>query len=149
MAAITRWDPLREITNLRQQVDRLWDRTTAWPDLWAQMTEEFGVSLDVAEEDKAYTVKASLPGVKPEDVEVTLANNVLTIKGEAKEDKTIDKDNYHLRERRFGSFLRRVALPLAADAEKVEATCKDGVLTVQVPKSPEVTAHKIAVKSSK
>lgn len=149
MTSITRWDPLREITSLRQQLDRLWDRTTAWPDLLAQMTEEFGVALDVAEEDKAYTVKASLPGVKPEDIEVTLNNNVLTIKGEAKEDKTTDKGSYHLRERRFGSFLRRVALPLAADVEKVEATCADGVLTVQVPKSPEVTPRKIAVKSTK
>jgi HSP20 family protein len=149
MTSMTRWDPLREITTLRQQLDRLWDRTTAWPDLWAQMTEEFGVALDVVEEDKAYTVKASLAGVKPEDIEVTLDNNVLTIKGEAKEDKTIDKESYHLRERRFGSFLRRVALPLAADVEKVVATCADGVLTVQVPKSPQATPHKIAVKSTK
>jgi HSP20 family protein len=149
MTTITRWDPLREITSLRQQLDRLWDRTTAGPDLWAQMTEEFGVALDVAEDEKAYTVKASLPGVKPENIEITLDNHVLTIKGEAKDDQTIDKGSYHLRERRFGSFMRRVTLPLAADVEKVEATCTDGVLTIQAPKSPEDTPHKIAVKSSK
>jgi HSP20 family protein len=113
------------------------------------MTEGFDMALDVAEDDKAYTVKASMPGVKPEDIEVTLANNVLTIKGEAKEDKTINKGSYHLRERRYGSFMRRVALPLAADVEKVEAACDNGVLTVHAPKSPEVAPHKIAVKSTK
>ncbi len=148
MTALTRWDPLREITSLREQLDQLWDKTLARPDRWTQVAEEFGVALDVAEDDKAYTVKASLPGVKPEDIEVTLNNNMLMIKGEAKEDKTIDKGSYHLRERHFGSFLRRVALPLAADVEKVEATCEAGVLTVHVPKSPEMSARKIAVKSA-
>jgi HSP20 family protein len=129
-------------------MDRLWDKAMAWPDLWGHALDEFGVAVDVAEDDKAYTVKASVPGVKPEEIEVTLANDVLTIKGEAKEDKTIEKDNYHLRERRYGSFLRRIALPLAAETEKVDATYENGVLTVHVPKSPEVTPHKIAVKSA-
>jgi hypothetical protein len=100
------------MTSLRQQMDRLWDRAMVWPDLWAQPLDEFGVAVDVAEDDKTYTVKASVPGAKPEDIEVTLANEVLTIKGEAKEDKTIDKRNYQLRERRYGSFLRRVALSI-------------------------------------
>jgi HSP20 family protein len=104
------------------------------------------LALDVAEKDDAFIVKASVPGVPAEDVEVTLTDNVLTIKGEMKADKEINEENYHLRERRFGSFMRSVTLPTAVDADKIEAVNENGVLTLTLPKAEAVKPKKIEVK---
>ncbi len=91
-------------------------------------------------------MKASIPGVDPNDVEVTLTDNTLTIKGEVKEETDVEERNYHLRERRFGSFTRNVTLPLPVDADKVEATHENGVLSLRLPKTEAVKPKKISVK---
>ncbi len=148
MAALTRWEPMRELATMRQVMDRMfdedmfrlaggWDRSGG---------EAVSLALDVAEKDDAYVVKASLPGVNPEDVDITLADNVLTIRGETKADNEIKEEHYHLRERRFGSFTRSVALPNAVDADKIEAVNENGVLTLTLPKAESVKPRKIEVK---
>jgi HSP20 family protein len=109
--------------------------------------DEFEPAVDVAEEETAYIVKAAMPGVKPEEVEVTLHNNVLTLKGEAKADKEIKEENYHLRERRYGSFMRSLTLPAGVKAEQIEAKHEDGVLTVRLPKMEEDKPKKIAIQT--
>jgi HSP20 family protein len=100
MTALTRWDPYRELATMRTMMDRLMDEGVfGLPRLW-ERRNEFNLALDVAEKEDAYVVKASVPGVAPEDVEITLSDNVLTIKGEMKEDKEIEEETYHVREHR-------------------------------------------------
>ena len=102
-------------------------------------------ALDVAEDAGSYTVKASLPGIKPEEVEITLDKNVLTIKGASKDESEKTEGTYHLRERRTGSFSRSVSLPANIDSEKIEAVNENGVLTLRVPKAEVAKPKKIAV----
>ncbi len=147
MTSITRWDPYRELTAMRQLIDRFFeDDFTRFPSLWERRPETIPLALDVAEKDDAFIIKASLPGVPAEDVEVTLTDNVLTIKGEIKEDKEIKEENYHLRERRFGTFMRSVTLPAPVDADKIEAVNENGVLTLTLPKAESVKPKRIEVK---
>lgn len=147
MTSITRWDPYRELATMRQVLDRFFEDDFArFPSLWERRPEAMSLALDVAEREDAFVVKASVPGVAPEDVEVTLTDNVLTIKGEMKADKEINEENYHLRERRFGAFVRSVTLPTAVAAEKIEAVNENGVLTLTLPKAEAVKPKKIEVK---
>jgi HSP20 family protein len=102
--------------------------------------------VDVEETEKEVLVKADLPGVDPEDVEVTISNGVLVLRGEKKEEKEEKKTNYHRVERFVGTFYREVPLPTAAEPEKITATAAKGVITVTIPKKPETMAKKITVK---
>lgn len=147
MTNLIRWDPFREMTTMRELMDRAMDETFFdAPRIWSRRLENFPLALDVAEDQESYMVKASIPGTDPNDVEITLTDNVLTIKGEVKEEKDVEEQNYHLRERRFGSFTRSVTLPLSVDADKVEATHENGVLTLRLPKTEAVKPKKISVK---
>jgi HSP20 family protein len=147
MTMLTRWEPFRELPTLREMMERFWDEPFDLLRTLPRTLGEFRPAMDVSEDEGAYIVKASLPGVKPEEVEVTLSDNVLTLKGEAKQEKETKEENYHLRERRFGSFMRSITLPMAVKSEKVEATHENGVITLRLPKSEEVKPKKIAVKS--
>lgn len=147
MTTLTRWDPFREMTSLRRAVDRMFDEPFEFPRLWEGSTN-WGPALDLMEKADNYVVKASLPGVAPEAVEITLTDNVLTIKGETKAEQEDEQENYHLRERHYGSFMRSITLPTAVDADKVEAVNEHGVLTLTLPKSEAVKPKKITVKST-
>lgn len=103
-------------------------------------------SIDVYEEKDSVVVKAELPGMKKEDIEVNLAGESLTIKGEKKEDKEVKEDNYYRRERSYGSFLRTVALPCEVKSAEIKASFKDGVLEIRMPKTEEAKKNSIAVK---
>ncbi len=108
----------------------------------------WALALDVAETEDKFIVKASLPGINPDDLDITFTDNVLTIKGEIKEEQDIEEGKYHLRERRYGMFQRSIALPVPVDANKIEAVYKDGVLTLFIPKVEEIKPKKISVKAS-
>uniref|UniRef100_A0A7C4RU55 Hsp20/alpha crystallin family protein n=1 Tax=Desulfatirhabdium butyrativorans TaxID=340467 RepID=A0A7C4RU55_9BACT len=101
--------------------------------------------LDVAESDREITVRAELPGLSKDDVQITLTNNVLTISGEKKREVENKNENYHLIERSFGSFCRTVALPSEVEADKVDAVYKDGVLSIRIPKSEKAVPKKITI----
>jgi HSP20 family protein len=118
----------------------IWSRELAWPATPA---------VDVAEKDKAYEITAELPGLDEKNVEVKVANGMLSIKGEKKEEKEEKKRDYYLSERRYGAFERRFQIPEGVDSDKIDATFKKGVLTVTLPKSATAQAaeKKIAVKS--
>lgn len=103
-------------------------------------------SLDVYEEKDSVVVKAELPGMKKEDVEVNLAGETLTIKGEKKEDKEVKEDDYYRRERSYGSFLRSVGLPCEVKSDEIKASFKDGVLEIRMPKTEEAKKKSISVK---
>jgi HSP20 family protein len=133
----------------RDVMDRFMEESpwgTASP-TWRR-SEGFPLSLDVAEDDKEYIVKASIPGVDPNAVEITLADNVLTIKGETKQESDTTEKNYHVRERRYGSFTRSVTLPVAVNADKIEATHENGVLTLHLPKTEAAQPKRISVKTT-
>lgn len=148
MTMLTRWEPERELATMRRMFDRFFGEPFEPRFMMPGRLNEFELMMDLAEDENAYIVKAAIPGVKPEEVEVTLQNNVLTLKGEAKEDKEIKEANYYLRERRYGNFMRSVTLPTAVKAEQIEAKHEDGVLTVRLPKSEEDKPKKITVKTT-
>ncbi len=103
-------------------------------------------SIDVYEEKDTVVVKAELPGMKKEDIEVNLAGDTLTIKGEKKQEEEVKEDHYYRRERSYGSFLRSVALPCEVKSGEIKASFKDGVLEVRLPKTEEAKKKEIAVK---
>ena len=103
-------------------------------------------ALDVARLDDSVVVKVEVPGLKSEDIELTVENNVLSISGVRRAECEETRDAYYHVERGFGSFRRRISLPADVDSEKVTADCKDGVLTVTLPKTERAKARKIEVK---
>ena len=107
-------------------------------------------AVDIAETDKAYEITAELPGIDEKNVEVKVANGVLTIKGEKQEEKEEKNKDYYMRERSFGSFQRSFSVPEGVDGDKIEASFKKGVLSVTLPKSTEAqkAEKKIAVKAA-
>lgn len=103
-------------------------------------------SIDVYEEKDSVVVKAELPGMQKEHVEVNLVGQNLTIKGEKKEDKEVKEDDYYRRERSYGSFLRTIALPCDVKSDEIKASFKDGVLEIRMPKTEEAKKKSISVK---
>jgi HSP20 family protein len=118
------------------------------PQLWSQRGDNVPVPLDVIEEDGQFVVKASMPGVSPDEVEITLTDNVLTIKGETKRESESNESNYHVRERQYGSFLRHLTLPMPVNSDEVEATFENGILTLRLPKTEAAKPKRIAVKKT-
>ncbi|MCC6457095.1 MAG: Hsp20/alpha crystallin family protein [Caldilineaceae bacterium] len=149
MNTLTRWEPMRELQTMRRFMDRFMDEPFFdAPQLWSQGGENFPLPLDVIEQEGEYIVKASMPGVEPDQVEITLTDNVLTIKGESKRESDDNQSNYHVRERHYGSFMRQISLPMGVDADKVEATHENGVLILHLPKSEASKPKKISVKKT-
>jgi HSP20 family protein len=149
MNTLTRWEPMREMQTMRSLMDRFFDEPFFnAPQLWSQRPEGFPLPLDVLEEEGQYVVKASLPGIDPEQVEITLTDNVLTIKGETKRESENEKNNYHIRERHFGNFMRQISLPVSVEADQVDANYENGVLTLHLPKAEAVKPKKISVKTT-
>jgi len=148
---IVRWDPFREMISLRDAMDRLFEESFVrpWDDRWLRFSTNGGGSLavDMYETDKDIVVKAALPGIKPEDIDITVTEDVLTIKGETKAEEEVEQENYHLRERRYGAFQRSVRLPTDVKADKAEAVFENGVLTLTLPKAEEVLPKTIKVKA--
>ncbi|MFQ5398307.1 MAG: Hsp20/alpha crystallin family protein [Anaerolineae bacterium] len=146
MNALTHWNPVREMMSLRREFDRLFENALGLPQFGETVTS-WGLALDIVENDDAFIVKASVPGIDPNDLDITLADNTLTIRGEFKEDEKIDKEQYRLRERRFGSFARSVTLSATVDRDAIEAMYENGVLTLRIPKAEEVKPKRISVKT--
>jgi len=153
MANIVRWNPMREAADLVNEFDRMLEypllrQRWGMPLRTNEVVGSWNLALDVAEKGDVFTVKASLPGISPDDLNVTLEDNVLTIQGETKEDETIEENSYHIRERRYGSFSRSVRFPVPVEGDKVEAAYENGVLTLTIPKAEAVKPKRIAVKAN-
>ena len=148
MSSLMRWDPFRDTLSLRNAMDRLFEDSFVTPHFgWIAPTSAAGMALDVYETKEQVVIKAALPGVKPEETEVTITGNTLTIRGESKEEKEVKEENYIRKERHFGSFARSVTLPAGLEADKAEATFENGVLTLKIPKSEQVKPRSIKVKA--
>jgi HSP20 family protein len=153
----------RPFETFRREIDRLVDDFDhgAWrlpfrrtmfdvePFWRRELTWSTAPAVDIVEKDNAYEVTAELPGMDESNVDVKVANGMLTIKGEKTEEKEERKKDSYLSERRYGSFLRQFSVPDGVDADKIEATFKKGVLTVTLPKTPEAqkAEKKIAIKA--
>ena len=141
---------------MRREIDRLFDDAFGgfgFPSLFGPVTgrmsaEMVAPQMDVSETERELQIAAELPGIDPKDVEVLLADDRLTIRGETKADREENQRNYHIMERSRGSFSRSLRLPFAADPNQVKAAFKDGVLTITIPKPKEVLEkqHRIEVQ---
>ena len=120
------------------------DTERGLPQLWTE--GRFVPAIDVSEDEDAVTLAAEVAGMGKDDLDVTIDNGVLTLKGEKKEEETTEGASYHRVERRYGQFERRIRLPDYVDAEKAEATYKDGVLTLRLPKAEAARARSIQIK---
>jgi HSP20 family protein len=148
MNSLIRWDPFREMVSMRRSMDRLFDDfISEQPGEWGKLLP-WDLALDVVENKNDFVVKASLAGIKPEDLDITYNENTLTIKGETSEETEKEEARYHLRERRYGSFSRSISLPRGVKGESIEASYEAGVLTLRLPKSEEIKPKRITVHSA-
>ena len=142
-----RWDPFREIMSLRNAMDRLFEDsfvhpTRVWPELGGGQ-----LAIDMYQTDDDVVVKASLPGLKPEEVDISVTGDTLTIRGEHKEEKEVKQEDYLYKERRYGVYNRSVTMPVQVKAEKAEAVFDNGILTLTLPKAEETKPKQIKVKA--
>jgi HSP20 family protein len=151
MNALTRWDPFKELDDLQNRLSTLFGRAPVRRGEGRQESitvAEWAPLVDITEDDKEYLIKAELPEVKKDEVKVTVENGVLNIAGERKLEKEEKGKKYHRIERAYGSFVRSFTLPDDADAGKVNAEFKDGLLKVHVAKSEKARPKQIEVKVS-
>jgi HSP20 family protein len=149
MANITRLDPLGEMVSLRSAMDRLFEDSIVSPLSWRTIGggETLTPPVDVHETGDEIVVTASLPGIKAEDLDITMTGQNLTLRGEFKSDDEVSRDQYLYRERRFGSFSRSLQLPVRVQGDKADATFTDGVLTLRIPKAEEVKPRQIRINA--
>ena len=154
--AIERWSPARTMrpgrpfgmaSDFERSMEDLF-RRSFFPALWGGAPIEgmgWEPAVDVYEEDGKYVVKAELPGLKKDDIDVSVSGDTLTIKGERKDEREEKEENYYLSERSYGNFVRSMTLPSMVDADKIEANFDDGLLEVKLPKSEKAEAKKVKV----
>src|ERR671923_1781553 len=145
--AMRRWDPFQELSSIQNELNRLFGQT------FGEGSEEVRMAawvpaVDVAETQDRFLITAELPGLRPEDVDISVENSVLRIQGERRFYDERKEDDFHRIERRFGSFTRSITLPSTADAENIQASFDAGVLTIEVPKREEAKPRKIQVKAT-
>lgn len=150
--SLIRWNPTvnfpPSLWNMQKEIDRLFDNLAEGG---KQDDGSFGLSMwtpavDIAEHADEYLVKVELPGVKKDDVKITLESNILTIRGEKKQEQEEKDGSYHRVERSYGSFQRSFTLPTSVKGEKIDAICSEGVLTVTLPKAEESKPKQIEVR---
>lgn len=145
---LVRWNPVREMLNFENEVNRLYGDLVGRPSdaespmLWAP-------KVDIEENKEGYVLKAELPGIKQEDIKISITDNQLVIRGEKRREVEQGDTTYHRVERVYGTFERAFTLTKAVRADKIEALYRDGVLEVHVPKAEEAKAREIPIKTSK
>lgn len=142
MAMLTRWEPLREMARLQDEMSRLFDERL----FKAGESVGWTPACDIYEDDEVVMLRFELAGVEAKDVEVRFDNGVLTLRGERKLEKEEKRDNYHRIELAYGTFTRSFSLPSTVDADKIRAESKNGILTVTLPKKAEAKPRSIQVK---
>ena len=145
MTNLTRWEPMNEIMSLRQAMDQLFD------DAFTRPVSLSGVSaspaIDLYQDNDNVVVKAALPGLKAEDVEISVTGDTLSLRGEYKQESEKKDATYHIREQRYGAFDRTIRLPSEVQTNKAEANFEDGILTITLPKAETVKPKMINIKA--
>jgi HSP20 family protein len=145
--ALMKWEPSEGLTALRREMDRLFEDFFGGRagSLWERAGEP---AVEMSDTKDAVVVKAQVPGMSKENVQVSMTEGALTLKGEMKEEEKKEDKNYHRREFRYGAFTRTIPLPMAVQADKATAQLKDGVLEITIPKSEQTKVKEIPVKVS-
>jgi HSP20 family protein len=150
--AVTPWRPFMDLARWDRDMERMmgdfFGRRPWWPERWFR-TEGMELTapvVDLYEEKDDIVVKAELPGIEKDKIEVNLTDHTLTIKGEKKKEEEIKEENYYRSERSYGSFVRTLELPKDVHTDKVKATFKNGILEVRLPKTEEAKAKEVKVK---
>lgn len=143
---IVRWEPFRDLVTLREAMDRLFAESFVRPGSAFPATFE-GPAVDMYQSKDEIVVQATIPGVKPEDIDISVTGEILTIKGEFKQEDKIEEGSYVRQERRFGQFCRELSLPTQVSADKAKAEFEHGVLTLRLPKAEAVKPKSITVKA--
>ena len=141
------WSPFRELRRMDETMNRLW-RGFGRSNLGIEDAEGWALPLDVIEQEDKILVRASVPGVKPDELDISIEDNVLTIKGETSTSEDAVEETYRLRERRFGSFRRRLRLPESVDSEGADTRYEHGVLTVALPKAEAKKARRLTINAN-
>ena len=145
MSNLIRWEPAREMMTLREAMDHLFDDAFTRP---LSLRDGWSVpAIDMYQTDNEIVVKAALPGIKADEVQINVTGEVLTLKGEIKHEEEKSEKAWHIREQRYGSFERSVALPTEVVADKAKAEFENGILTITLPKADEVKPKTITVKA--
>jgi HSP20 family protein len=142
--AITRWDPFREVVALQNRVNSLFQNLNDGEN-HPLSTASFVPAVDVYEDEKKVVLKLEVPGIEEKDLDVSVENNTLTVKGERKFEKEEKEENFHRIERRYGTFFRAFTLPSTVDTENVQASYNAGVLRLELKKKPEAQPKQIKV----
>jgi HSP20 family protein len=148
---IAPWRPFTELEEMERRFDEIFGRAFQ-PRLWGRLPVEergWAPAIEMFEKEDKFVVKAELPGMKENDLDVSVVGDNLTIKGERKAESEVKEEDYYCCERSYGSFFRSVVLPSNVDAGKIEASFEDGVLEINLPKAAEVKPKKIAVSAKR
>jgi HSP20 family protein len=145
--ALVRYEPWGMLNQLRREMDRMFETGTEGEEGSAIATSDWIPAVDIKETEKAFILHADVPGVDAKDIDVHMENGILTIKGERETEKKEEREGYKRVERQFGAFYRRFSLPDTADADKISAKCKNGVVEITIPKKEAVQPRKITVQS--
>jgi len=145
MADLMRWEPVSDMFELRDDMNRLLGDFFMTRKEKAMSKLGWMPSVDVSESENEYTIKADIPGMKKEDIKISLERNTMSISGERKEEVEEKNKNYVRREKSYGSFFRSFELPHAVDSKNIRATYSDGVLSINVPKSEESKPKEIKI----
>ncbi len=146
--ALVRWLPGRELDRFRREIDRMFDEFFSeerFPALFGTQDLVFP-AIDVYDDGDKIVVKAELPGVNKEDIELVVKDNELIIKGEKKKEEEVKEDNYYYSERTFGKFVRSIRLPVEIKADEVKARFKNGILEIELPKIEEARPKEIKIE---
>ena len=152
MADLVRWEPFRDMMTLRDAMGQLFEESMvrrspfgAWP--FGRREEASMPAIDMYETEGDVMVKASLPGLKPEEVDITITGTALEIRGETKEETEEKRGDYFYKERSYGAFQRSLTLPVEIKADEAEATFENGVLTLKMPKAEQAKAKQIKIQA--
>jgi HSP20 family protein len=149
MSNLVRWNPIRDVLSMSEAMDRLFDQAFVYPGNGG--FRAIGPAIDLIENGDNFVVKAELPGFNPDDVDISIEGNTLTLRANVQDESNKDEGEYHVRERRQNSFTRTLTLPVAVNADKANASYDNGILTLTLPKHETALPKKISItaKSSK
>jgi HSP20 family protein len=145
--ALARWDPLKEMVTLREAMDRLLAESFVRPGSAFPVMGMEEPAVDMYQTKDDIVVKAALPGLAPDDIDISVTGDMLTIKGEFKDEEQVEEGNYLRKERRSGQFVRELSLPTLVNSEKAKAEFEHGVLTLRLPKAEAAKPKSITIKS--
>ena len=144
--SIQRWDPLAEMMSLREAMNRLFEESVVRPgSAMPPAGGQLGLAIDLRETDDSYILEAAVPGLKPDDLDISVLGNQVTIQGETKQEQDRQGERYHVRERRVGRFQRTVSLPTGVQADQATAEFRDGLLILRLPKAQEARPRRIPI----